>query len=133
MPLTESQWAERLEKLRANNDPFRNLEQFKDLATEDTTISSWEEFHAWCSPFKRAGCFRGQADSDWHLYPSFYRKVHQKWTFDTATSVDSVNPEENELAILKEFQHAAHHHYAVAPGLEEVVDWLALMQHHGAP
>jgi hypothetical protein len=98
--MTLPEWQERLKKLGTEYDPSYNDKHFDDLVTETATINTWEEFHAWCSPFKRAGCFRGQADSAWHLYPSFHRKVHQKWTCDTMTSVDSVNPEENELAIL---------------------------------
>ena len=45
----------------------------------------------------------------------------------------NLNPIENEKAVLLDFQRAAHHYYAATPTADQVVDWLALMQHHGAP
>jgi hypothetical protein len=46
---------------------------------------------------------------------------------------EKLNPEDNERAVLLDFQRGAHHHYATTPAPDQVVDWLALMQHHGAP
>jgi hypothetical protein len=47
--------------------------------------------------------------------------------------VESLDPERNEEAIFYDFQRAAHHHYPTPPDYRQIVDWLALMQHHGAP
>ena len=44
-----------------------------------------------------------------------------------------LNPSENEEAVLLEFQRGAHRYHAVTPALDQIVEWLALMQHHGAP
>jgi hypothetical protein len=38
-----------------------------------------------------------------------------------------------EQAILREFKRRAHHYLDSAPGDDQAIEWLALMQHHGAP
>jgi hypothetical protein len=42
-------------------------------------------------------------------------------------------PRSAEVDLLVEFQRRAHHYPETTPALDEVVDWLALMQHYGAP
>jgi len=135
--MTDAAWQERMDKLLTNYEPGRNLEPFEELVTDCTTISSWDEFQDWCSPFKKGGCFRGQRDATWHLDSSLYRKVYRRWSYQTdsisSESLELLNPNENERELLQEFQRAAHHHYPALPALDQVVDWLAMMQHHGAP
>jgi len=135
--VTEPQWQERLEELLAKYKPEHNVELFEELVTECTAISTWEEFEEWVSPFKDQGCFRGQGDATWSLITTLERKVWKRWIVETDSTtseiVDKLKPEENERALLREFQRAAHHHYPRTPALDQTVDWLALMQHHGAP
>jgi hypothetical protein len=38
-----------------------------------------------------------------------------------------------ELAIIREFMRRAHHHLSDLPDKKNAFEWLALMQHHGAP
>jgi hypothetical protein len=38
-----------------------------------------------------------------------------------------------EAKILREFKRRYHHYSTHAPNMEDDVEWLALMQHHGAP
>jgi FRG domain len=38
-----------------------------------------------------------------------------------------------ELAIVREFMRRAHHYVTDVPALRNLIEWLALMQHHGAP
>jgi hypothetical protein len=47
-------------------------------------------------------------------------------------SVTNLMPEENEETLLRDFQRAAHGNYHAIP-FDEIVDWLALMQHYGGP
>jgi hypothetical protein len=55
-------------------------------------------------------------------------------TDDIHTSVrERLNPLENEKNLLLEFQRAAHHYISLTPQPDQLVDWLALMQHHGVP
>lgn len=39
----------------------------------------------------------------------------------------------HEGALLREFQKRAHQYLSLLPGDDEIIDWLALMQHYGAP
>jgi hypothetical protein len=131
------EWSIRLDKVVETYSAERNQELFEDLVLEPTTISTSDEFQDWFSPFKRMGCFRGHADAAWGLRPSFYRKIHQQWKVETETTtvetVELLDPERNEQAIFYDFQRAAHQYYATPPDDRQIVDWLALMQHHGAP
>ena len=43
------------------------------------------------------------------------------------------DPARNEKAVLLDFQRAAHHYWGSTPGPDQIIDWLALMQHYGAP
>jgi hypothetical protein len=118
-------------------DPGRNVELFEKLVSESTPISTWDDFEEWFDPFKDVGCFRGHARGEWHLATTFERETVRGWSLNTGdrsyTSLENVMPEENEEALLREFQRAAHHYYARTPPPDQIVDWLALMQHHGAP
>lgn len=135
--MTEIQWQDRMDRLLKKYDPFRNVELFEELVTECLSVTSWDEFQAWFSLFKSGGCFRGHRDATWNLTTTLERRVIKTWTVETGstttTTIEKVNPEENESALLRDFQRAAHLHCAVTPAHDQVVDWLALMQHHGAP
>lgn len=132
--MTQKQWRQRMSKLIAAYDPFDNLGHFEKLILEPKpVISTWKEFTTWCEPFNQRGCFRGQSDASKPLSSSFLRKVYKRWEGEHSVSVDYINPIENERALLRQFQQAAHHHYSNLPDEDQVVDWLALMQHHGAP
>jgi hypothetical protein len=138
--MTESEWQARLDDLLANYDsrydPLHNVELFEKLVTESTPIGTWPEFEDWSLPFRDTGCFRGQADATWHLTTTSERRTWQEWAMEinstTMESVANVMPEENEEAVLQDFQREAHHYYPSTP-FDQTVDWLALLQHHGGP
>jgi hypothetical protein len=133
--MTASEWQERIQKLLAEYKPFRNLELFEGLVTEGVPISTWKDFQRWFAPFKDRGCFRGHRKESWNLVSTLDRALQKTFTVDDTHSAfrEKLNSESNEKAVLLEFQRGAHHHHSATPALDEVVDWLALMQHHGAP
>src|SRR5207248_10335432 len=49
------------------------------------------------------------------------------------TSKRRLNPAQYEKELLLEFQQGAHQSSGFVPLFNEVLDWLALMQHYGAP
>jgi hypothetical protein len=135
--MTKPEWQERMKKLLAGYDPFRNIELFEELVTESLPINTWEEFQRWFAQFN-GGCFRGHRNASWNLFSTLDRALQKTVKVDTpdiqSTSWQKMNPEANEGAVLLEFQRGAHHHHhSPTPPIDEVVDWLALMQHHGAP
>jgi hypothetical protein len=135
--ITPSEWRDRMKKLLAESDRSRNLELFEDLVSESVAIGGWDDFMSWCAPFKDCGCFRGHREAAWNLVTTLDRALLKTITVETdgirSTVREKLNPPGNEKAVLLEFKRAAHHYYAVTPAVDEIVDWLSLMQHHGAP
>ena len=88
-------------------------------------ISSWQEFKTHVSSL-RGWAFRGQSDAAWPLYSTLSRyllgqRVHeQAWTI-------------MEERILRIFKRKAHLYASDLPDEADSFEWLALMQHHGAP
>ena len=90
-------------------------------------IDSWSEFvdiiQGW--PGFRNWCFRGQGKADWFLQPSLARHIE----------VSKVSPKAwrlQEERIRRIFERKSHLFLSDRPSNDEL-EWLALMQHHGAP
>jgi hypothetical protein len=67
--------------------------------------------------------FRGQENPDWELQTSLERACRRL----------GVPQLEYEQHIVREFQRHAHAYLDRTPKIEDTVEWLALMQHYGAP
>lgn len=70
--------------------------------------------------------FRGQADATWDLDTTLNRTAK---TFGYPAELLW----QREYWMLRQFQRRAHHYCKDLPGFEQKLDWLALMQHYGAP
>jgi hypothetical protein len=90
-------------------------------------LSSWseyrdavtgEEFQSWA--------FRGQSDASWPLYSSLSRYL-------LAHDVNQQAWSQQEQRILRIFRRKAHLLLSRLPSNDDSFEWLALMQHHGAP
>lgn len=132
-----SQWQTRMDELLRSYDAFKQIEQFERLVTETDSIETWAEFQAWASVFGNNGCFRGQREASWDLVTTLDRKlwrtIEVKTTELESTSTHRVNALENEKTMLLDFQRGAHNHHKDTPPIDHKVDWLAMMQHYGAP
>lgn len=91
------------------------------------TIDSWEEFQKLVNgPECRRWAFRGQEKSEWSLNSTLSRylidfKVHQDgWAHQ-------------EDRIIRIFRRKAELFLQHVPKENDIFQWLALMQHHGAP
>ena len=92
--------------------------------------------HQYSRTYEKAGCclqrraqwvYRGQPDDSWAIASSFERAVgKERWKTELDDSLQSV-----ELESLDRFRRTARVN-GVAE-LQDDVDWLAYMQHHGAP
>jgi hypothetical protein len=93
----------------------------------ERTIASWPEFvgiiQSW--PGFRNWCFRGQADARWRLKSSLSRHIEVSKVIGDAWMLQ-------ETRIRRIFERKLHLFTADAPKDDEL-EWLALMQHHGAP
>jgi hypothetical protein len=70
--------------------------------------------------------FRGSRHADWPLLSSLSRYLQ---TFRVDPPVWAAQEER----ILRIFKRKAHHFLTDAPALDDDFEWMALMQHHGAP
>ena len=135
--MTQSEWQGRLEKLLLEYDAAKDIKMFEELVTEGDPISTREEFVRWVSLFPSESCFRGQRKASWDLVATLDRKSWLSYEVKAAGvvvgSYGPLNMLENERRVLLEFQRGAHHYHERTPPILNTVDWLAMMQHYGAP
>lgn len=89
-------------------------------------IDSWEDFQRLVAGSHRSWAFRGQLDAQWPLFSSLSRYLQSFGIHRDAWSIQ-------ESRILRIFRRKSHHFLARVPDEEATFEWLALMQHHGAP
>jgi len=90
-------------------------------------VDSWSAFQEIVAgPTFRSWAFRGQGDARWPLYSSISRYLLEH-------RVDPGAWAEQEERILRIFRRKAHLYLAHVPAEADAFQWLALMQHHGAP
>jgi hypothetical protein len=90
-------------------------------------IASWAELlEVAAGPLYKSWAFRGQSDERWPLYSSLSRYL-------LAHGVRREAWPEQEERILRVFRRKAHLFLEHIPEADDSLQWLALMQHHGAP
>lgn len=87
------------------------------------TLTSWNDIHS----FLRTGwIYRGQKSKDWPLKTSLERCCERQ----------NIRPKRRnyvESELLREFRRTYYQYGEHVPAPEAVVEWISLMQHHGAP
>ena len=90
-------------------------------------IKNWQEFYeVVAGPEYQNWAFRGQSDAEWPLYSSLSRYFKEYGIHRKAWA----NQEER---IGRIFRRKAHLFLEHVPDPRDAFQWLALMQHHGAP
>jgi len=98
-----------------------------DMPFKEYRVESWEEFLKIITETPYSNwAFRGQRDEGWPLYSALSRYLR-------AAGVDPRAWPEQEERILRIFKRKAHQYLSQPPDLDDDFQWLALMQHHGAP
>jgi len=96
-------------------------------AAQSIKVSSWNELRDVLEQLARAGwAFRGQAEAKWPLESSITRYLKN---FAGPPDIWILK----ETKILHTFKRKAHLLLPRTPDDGETLEWLALMQHHGAP
>lgn len=91
--------------------------------------SSWEEVkNSFAS--RALWAFRGQSDFTWPLETTLYREASTKYDMSETEWLCLQN---RESWILYQFSRFAHQLRSDLPPEENVLDWLALIQHYGGP
>ncbi len=89
-------------------------------------FSSWDDFtDKMAGPTYKGWAFRGQADSTWRLMSTLGRYLN--------AYIAEKHWEDQEERINRLFQRKAHLFLTHIPDPADTFQWLALMQHHGAP
>ena len=89
-------------------------------------VNSWDQ--AWLLGRELARwCFRGQSDYKWSLKHSLERSLS-----DRIKRVNDILINREKLVVYQ-FKRRAHHYRDQLPLDENMLEWLSLMQHHGAP
>src|SRR6266700_3005738 len=72
--------------------------------------------------YSTSWAFRGMGNAEWTLQPSLERLNINPFVVETA-----------EQYLLTTFQRRVHHYVSDPPDKDDILEWLALQQHHGAP
>ena len=84
-------------------------------------LSSWKDFSTYITRFSERWAFRGQANAAWVLNNAIER-------------TDFIQHHHGiEAQFVAEFQRGARNYLSKDQTPEHLIEWLALMQHHGAP
>ncbi len=93
--------------------PETRIDNWRRLKDYLGDLYSYDRITSWV--------FRGQGDFQWDLSTSLQR-VHT-----------DINRRVAEEYLLHQFKGAVHHHVELSGMPQNTLEWLALMQHHGAP
>jgi hypothetical protein len=92
-----------------------------DYVFSTISLKSWQEFKEYINIFNENWAFRGQGHSDWILNNAIER-----------TYFINFHPG-IEAEFVAEFQRGARNYLSRDETPQHLIEWLALMQHHGAP
>jgi hypothetical protein len=84
-------------------------------------LSSWRDFQTFIEQFSGSWAFRGQANATWVLNNAIERTSF----IEHGSGI--------EAQFVEEFQRGAMNYLSKDQTPEHLIEWLALMQHHGAP
>lgn len=132
-------WLARIQQLRAETDSQRRLIHLSNFEAFVAVhhAEDWSEVKSWLA-LPGNWVYRGQHEATWFLTTSLERAITKTLTIpqiglDSISGPARMDPAQNETKLLQEFQRRAHHYIKAVPEASEILDWLALMQHYGAP
>ncbi|MDQ3031542.1 MAG: FRG domain-containing protein [Myxococcota bacterium] len=102
------------------HDLTKLLESAQELLEDEDEIWNWAERHA-----AQTWIYRGQRDAELPIRSSIERCA-RRTLWDRART-------ELEIGIYRRFQRHAHLYVDSLPSDEDVIEWLALIRHFGAP
>jgi FRG domain len=93
------------------------------MSISSVTLGSWNEIHSYLKP---GWMYRGQKSTDWPLKTSLERCCER----------EKIKPKDRsyiESELLRDFRRAYYQYAEHIPSSESIIEWISLMQHHGAP
>ncbi len=95
----------------------------------ETTLTTWNDIFKLPQRFMDKFIYRGQGDSNWELKSSLERSISKFYP----NNVDNMLSFIEEKTLLKEFMWKYPLYSISVPKKDELVEWLTIMQHYGAP
>jgi hypothetical protein len=89
-------------------------------------LASWDEIHDYARRERSDWLYRGQKVAAWNLQTSIERCCDRQ-------GVAAAKRAAVEAELLREFRRAYHQYAQHVPQPDAALEWLSLMQHHGAP
>jgi len=127
-------------KDKCTGDPNGPLPDCRKIFTElvvTDRATTWRSFHKWAEGLQDSWAFRGHADTAWDLETSLDRETILQYATKSLDGMQVSGMERraasHEKPMMRDFQKRAHQYLHHLPGDDEIIDWLALMQHYGAP
>lgn len=93
------------------------------MSVKSIDLAHWKNIHDYA---KKGWLYRGQRSAAWSLETSLERCCQRH-------GIRSSKRREFEDRLLREFRRAYHQYGQHIPERNALVEWLSLMQHHGAP
>lgn len=84
------------------------------------TLRKWDDIHRYQ---RRGWIYRGQQHKGWKLETSLERCCKR----------EKIEPKNTEEHLLRDFKRVYHQYVQHIPKKDSKIEWLSLMQHHGAP
>ena len=132
--MTSATWRLRLDAERSKDPQQLDDIDINNIICEAKSISSLSEFERWYKPYRNEAIFRGHEDSEWPLLTSLDRHLFKTIKTENKSSYGRQRkPHDEQQGLLDRFRPAAHNYLWATPAYDEIVDWLALMQHYGTP
>ena len=95
----------------------------------ETKLTNWEDIFKLPQQFMDKFVFRGQGDSEWNLSTSLERSIGKFYPYNTDTSLYFTE----EKYLLKAFKWKYPLYSTSLPDKDDLIEWLTIMQHYGAP
>lgn len=103
------------------NKPRKSASSESEVAA--VRLAHGEELHRYTRP---GWLFRGHRKADWVIESSIERCFERE-------DIPVTERYDLEQELLRDFKRAYHQYAMHVPGDESLIEWLALMEHHGAP
>lgn len=102
---------------------------------QDISVDSWDFFDKSIKDLGMECVFRGQSCSDWGLRTSLDRSfdTNQKIILSAKGKTRTFAKKDHERYLIKSFQKNANMYLKFLPPDKKKLEWLAIMQHYGAP
>jgi hypothetical protein len=103
---------------------------------KEIEINSWNEFREIVEPhLYREWLYRGQSDSEQKLESSLYRIMNRNIELRSFGKSKKIilRKEQYEKEIINTFIKSSHLYLPAVPEKDNILDWLSVMQHYGAP